>query len=245
VDNVAVDDNNEITEIQDDIVNKFDNCEGQQRRTMMNRFMTNVNSSTSMYWKEDLPMRNKNINNKFLNMNMSNSSNKNSMNNNIKNNSIVNNIVDRKSMDQMRNVNVNNRSIKDKDSTIENSNSCLTTLSVKDKDELDESTIFSPSGSKKKKVEQQHVVAILNDDYERFQNDNTTKNIMNLNNDSENDVLSRSIINANTNVCSNEFSALSIPKDVVDNNLGERFQYNNTKASSIRFEDLPMSSFFL
>jgi hypothetical protein len=35
----------------------------QQRRTMMNKFMTNVNSSTSMYWKEDLP-GDKNINNK-------------------------------------------------------------------------------------------------------------------------------------------------------------------------------------
>jgi hypothetical protein len=190
-DNVTEDNTSENPAIRENIVNKFDNFDGQQRRNMMNKFMTNANSSTSMYWKEDLPGRNKNINNKSPNMNMSSSSSKSSMNNNIKNNSIVDNIVNRKSIDNMSNL--NNRSIKDKDSTSENSNSCLTALSVKNKNEVNESTIFSPSGSKKKRVEQQHVVAILNDDYERFQNDNTTKNIMNLNNDSENDVLSRSI----------------------------------------------------
>jgi hypothetical protein len=141
-------------------------------------------------------------------MNMANSSSKNSMNNNINNNSIVDKNVNRKSIDKMSNL--NNRSIKDKDSASEISNSCLTALSVKNKNESNESTIFSPRGSKKERMEQQNVEAILNNDDERFQNDNTTNNDMNFNNDSENNMLSRSIINADTNGCSNKFGTLSL-----------------------------------
>jgi hypothetical protein len=203
--------------------------EGQQRRTMMNKFMNNVKTSTSMYWKDDSPM-NKNIN-KSLNMNMSNSASRNLINNKMgKKANNGNKAVNRKSIDKASNV--NNRFI---ESSINNSDSCSINSRVNDSNEFDNSVIFSPSGSKNNSVKQQNVEAILNDDYERFQNDNTTKNKMNLNNDIENDVLSRSIINADTNGCSDTFGTLSSSKDMVGNNLNERFEENNTIVNTINY----------
>jgi hypothetical protein len=61
---------------------------------------------------------------------------------------------------------------------------------------------------------------------------------MSFNNNSENDVLSRSNINADTNSCSNGFSELSSLKDVVDNNLCERFQNNNTIAKKMNINNI-------
>jgi hypothetical protein len=114
-----------------------------------------------------------------------------------------------KTSDVIRKIDVNGSLKNDSDSCI------MTTSKGYRTNNFDGSKIFSPMGSKKSKLEQQNVEAILNDDDERFQNDNTTNNIMNLNHDSEHNVLSRSIINADTNGCSDQFSALSIPKDVV------------------------------
>jgi hypothetical protein len=100
VDNFTVNDTSETSKIRDNIVSKSDNCYGQQRRTMMNKFMNNVKTSTSLYWKDDLPV-NKNINNKSLNMNMF----KNSINNKIGNKANnVNKAVNRKSMSITSNV---------------------------------------------------------------------------------------------------------------------------------------------
>jgi hypothetical protein len=56
---------------------------------------------------------------------------------------------------------------------------------------------------------------------------------MNLNNYIENDVLSRSIINADANGCSNTFGTLSSSKDMVGNNLNERFKENNTVVNTM------------
>jgi hypothetical protein len=201
-DNVTVDKTSETLEICNHIVNQSDNFAGQQRRTMMNKFMTNVNSSTSMYWKEDLPGRNKTINNKSPNMNssiksaISNNSKNSSTRNSIANKRVnratnVNGIVPRKSMDKTSNV--DNRSNNIMENSVNNSDSCSIGSRGNNSNESYNSAVFSPNGLKQNRVEQQNVEAILNNDDERFENDNTTNNNMNFNNDKENNVLSRSI----------------------------------------------------
>jgi hypothetical protein len=108
-----------------------------------------------MHWKEDSTVNNKDINNRPTNIeNSSNNSYsiKQSLENSInsKNGSTrINSIVNKKSMDKISNV----------DSASNDGNSCSTRLRVSNKNEFDNSAIFSPSGSKKKKLEQQNVKA--------------------------------------------------------------------------------------
>jgi hypothetical protein len=221
--NVTVNDTSNNTEISNNIVNQYDNFAGQQRHNAMKKFMANGNSSTSMYWKEDSIDKTYNNNNRPTNI--VNTSKKSLINNNIKNRSTkINNTANKKSFNK---TSCDEKS-RNKDHQNNNSDSCSINSRVNNNNECDNSVVFSPSGSKKNGFEQQNVEAILNNDDERFENDNTTNNKMNFNNDSENNVLSRSIINADTNGCPNEFGTLSLSKDMVGNNLNERFEKNNT-----------------
>jgi hypothetical protein len=112
-----------------------------------------------MDWKED---SSNNINNRSTNI--VNNSRKSLSNNNIKNRvSTINNIVNKQLVNEKSN---DNRSIDIEDSASKDSNSCSTRLSVNNKNEFDNSAIFSTRGSKKSKLEQQHVKESLNNDDE-------------------------------------------------------------------------------
>jgi hypothetical protein len=175
----------------------------QQRHNSMKKFMANGKSSTSFYWKDDSISRNNNNNNNRP-TNVVNSL-KNLSNNKIRNRPTnINNSVGKKLSDdgsEEYRSNYGDQLDNNEEILSGKSNSCLKLLSVNNEDAFKNLVIFNPSGSEKNKLERQTVTAILNNDEERYQNDNTTKNDMNFNNDSENNVLSRSIINANTNVC--------------------------------------------
>jgi hypothetical protein len=225
----ALNNTGDNAEIYNDRVTFMD-TKRQQQHKAMRKLMASGNSSTSMYWKDDWVDET--------------SSKKSLINNNIKNRSAkINNTANKESFNKTScDEKFKNREMDNKDSSSSKNDSCLASsisLNGNNTDnavnDFDNSKIFSPSGSKNNSVKQHNVEAILNNDYKRFQNDNTTKNKMNLNNDIENDVLSRLIINANTNGCSNTFGTLSLSKDMVGNNLNERFEKNNTIVNTMNY----------
>jgi hypothetical protein len=202
-DNLKMNNINETVEVGNNMMTSK-KLDEQKRHNAMKKFMANGNNSTSMYWKDDSIDKTYNNNNRPTNI--VNSSKKSVISKKITNRSSnINNDLNEKTSNRTNNADQldNNEEI-----LSGKSNSCLKVLSVNNENK--NSVIFNPIGSKRNKLEQQTVTAILNNDDERYQNDNTTNNDMNFNNDSENNVLSRSIINANTKGCSNEFDFLRI-----------------------------------